>query len=223
MHDFDFYDFENFDSNPIGDCYPPFDCSPVDEDILKHFHGTVSLNNGYKSYLEGKISEYTYSKYKWIFERDENKFYEQFIFNKIRELYYEVKRIHGSNKAKQKAYVGAYYLGQGKLKGFIKVDCSGTPPENINRILYDLSEDVGKINEHIQGSNYVGCCAEFRVINFLLNKHADINYIRFTRAFQFDGGKLVTIPYCSNCRKMFQKYPHLLKRDSESTDTEIEL
>ena len=41
----------------------------------------------------------------------------------------------------------------------------------INKILYDLYKDVGKIKEHIQGSNYVGCCAEFRVINWFLRKN----------------------------------------------------
>ena len=95
---------------------------------------------------------------------------------------------------------------------------TNSPPTKINKILHDLSKPLGKTDEEGENTiNKIGRCAEFNAINFLLNKHADINYIRFTRAFQFNGGKLVTIPYCSNCRRMFQNIPHLLKRDSECT------
>ena len=156
--------------------------------------------------------------------RDDNKFYKYLATKKIIDFIKNLKS-KGEEPRDIAAYIGAYDISKREKNKFIIMSTStNSPPTKINKILHDLSKPLGKIDEEGENTiNKIGRCAEFRVINFLLNKHADINYIRFTRAFQFDGGKLVTIPYCSNCRKMFQKYPHLLKRDSESTDTEIEL
>ena len=217
----------NFDNSGYWDL-EPLPARMDIENIVKKFEYRI-LDDLSKAYMEGKISAYTYSKYECLLERDENRFYEQIIFGKIRKLYKEVKDIEGSKEANKKAYIGAY----DKKKGYIKVDCSDSYPPRINKIeqarprinkiLKDLSKKVGKINEHIQGSNVVACCAEFRAINGLLNMGSNIKDIRFTRPFQYDSGKLVAISYCKNCQKMFQEYPHLLKRESECTDTEIEL
>ena len=212
----------NFDNSGYRDLEPLPACMDI-ENIVKKYEYKISLDDLSKAYMEGKISAYTYSKYECLLERNENKFYEQIIFGKIRKLYYEVKSLIG-DKAKEKVFVGAYDI----KKGYIKIDVSDSYPPRlihktlyprINKIVKDLAKNVGKINELIDGTNSrVGCCAEFRAVNALLNMGSDIRDIRLTIAFRYkEKGKLGYTPYCSTCRRMFQNIPHLLKRESECT------
>ncbi len=99
---------------------------------------------------------------------------------------------------------------------------TNSPPTKINKILHDLSKPLGKIDEEGENTiNKIGRCAEFRVINELLNKGSNIENIRLTRAYSYKGKIIEPIPYCDNCKKMFAKTPYVLDKENEKTNKSI--
>lgn len=139
-----------------------------------------------------------------IGEKRENKKIEEELkeeaINAVKEL------IEKTPKAKKRgAFVGAYDIDT----GHVEADVSGKVPENIHPELKELAEKrVGEIGSlGLTERNTVGKCAEFNVVNKMLNAGCEYKHIRLTKAFRFQNKpkKWESFPYCENCLGMFKE------------------
>jgi RHS repeat-associated protein len=80
---------------------------------------------------------------------------------------------------------------------------SGTVPTNIHPELAKLANEAGGLGVKTASGNTVGCCAEFRGANELLQSGSRLEDIRFTDAIRPRNGQV--IPACENCQAMFGK------------------
>lgn len=79
---------------------------------------------------------------------------------------------------------------------------AGKIPQKIHPELRRRANLIGGIGTHgLTKKNYIGVCAEFQVVNELLNKGCDISNIKLTKAIRPRTGKVQ--PYCKNCKTMF--------------------
>ncbi len=107
--------------------------------------------------------------------------------------------IKSTPKGKTKSMVvGAYDSSTGKPYAAF----AGKIPNNIHPELEKLAEKVGGIGTHgITDKNTVGVCAEFHVVNNMLNDGVKLSDIRLTKAIRPRTGKYM--PFCKNCQTMF--------------------
>lgn len=94
--------------------------------------------------------------------------------------------------------VGAYDM----QTGAIVTSFAKAIPKNIHPELLKRAERIGGVGSlGITDKNTVGICAEFHVINSLLNKGSKLENIRLTPAIQPRTGN--SRLYCNNCQTMF--------------------
>ncbi len=145
-------------------------------------------------------------------EKSENKKTEEELkeeaINSVKELIAKTK------KAKRRgAFVGAYDIET----GHVEADVSGNVPENIHPELKELAEKrVGQINSNgLTKTNTVGRCAEFHVVNKMLNAGCEYKNIRLTKAFRFqhETKQWEAFPYCENCLGMFKEILNIDKNN----------
>lgn len=109
------------------------------------------------------------------------------------------KLINSTPGGKQRAMaVGAYDIQTGK----IVTSFATASPEKIHPELRKRADRIGGVGSHgVTDKNIVGICAEFHVINSLLNKGSKLENIRLTPAIQPRTGNQRA--YCNNCQSMF--------------------
>ena len=93
---------------------------------------------------------------------------------------------------------GAYDVKTGN----IATAFAGEPPDKIHPLLQKIAEQLGGIGSHgLTERNKVGVCAEFHVVNQLLNNGSNWSDIKLTAAIRPRTGE--PQPYCANCKNMF--------------------
>lgn len=107
--------------------------------------------------------------------------------------------IKSTPKGKTKSMVvGAYDSSTGKTYAAF----AGKIPNRIHPELKKLADKIGGIGSHgVTDKNTVGVCAEFHVVNKMLNDGVKLSDIKLTKAIRPRTGKF--IPYCKNCQIMF--------------------
>ena len=95
--------------------------------------------------------------------------------------------------------VGAYDASTGKAYASF----AGKIPNKIHPKLMELAEEIGGIGSHgLTDKNIVGVCAEFHVVNDMLNSGVKYSDIKIVKAIRPRTGKF--IPFCKNCKTMFK-------------------
>lgn len=94
--------------------------------------------------------------------------------------------------------VGAYDTKTGQIVAAF----AGPVPDKIHPELLKRAAKIGGIGSlGLTEHNTVGVCAEFQVINTLLNNGSKISDIHLTKAIRPRTGR--HIDYCANCKAMF--------------------
>ena len=140
------------------------------------------MSKGYSGLFKGTDGETTYRKELIISAK-----------NAVKNL------ISKTPNSKKKAMVaGAYDIKTGK----VSASFAGQIPKQIHPELIKRAASIGGIGSHgVTERNTVGVCAEFHVVNNLLNSGSKIENIRLIPAIRPRTG--TAMPFCDNCKKMF--------------------
>lgn len=107
-------------------------------------------------------------------------------------------RSKSSSGKKKAAIIGAFDIRTGK----IVVAYSGSIPKNIHPELQKRANKIGGVGSFgVSSKNIVGGCAEFHVVNSLLNMGSNISDIHFVQPVRPRNGK--PLNFCDNCQAMF--------------------